>query len=138
MKKILVFTLCLAGVGYADLSVKQIEHMVQKIHLKREGISLDKLENTKEPFIRMVKENNETVVVELPSQIKEDVKISLHAIMADKAFINDRWAKVGDVILGYTLKYIGKRGVVLQNGNTIKKLFIGKPKENLFILNERE
>jgi len=123
---------------YADLSVQQIENMIQKIHLKREGISLETLEQTKEPFVRIEEEENTTVIV-LPSPVEEEVKMSLHAIMADRAYINDGWKKVGDMILGYTLKYIGKRGVVLRNHNKIKKLFLGKPKNNGFIiLEERE
>jgi len=137
MKKLLIIVpFCLSAI-YADLSVKQIEQMVQKIHLKREGISLDTLENTKEPFIRVKKEDNVTVVIEIPDQ-EEDVKLSLHAIMADKAYINDSWKKEGDTILGYTVKYIGKKGVVLRNGNTIKKLFLGKRKDNFIMLEERE
>jgi len=125
-------------VAFANLSVGQIENMVHKIHLKREGIGLDKLEQTKEPFVRIVEEEN-TTVVQLPDPTKkEDVRFSLHAIMANKAYINDGWKKVDDVILGYTLKYVGKRGVVLQNGNTIKKVFLGKPKEQLITFEERE
>jgi translation initiation factor IF-1 len=124
-------------IAYADLSVQQIEKMVYKIHLKREGIGLDMLENTKEPFVRLKKEDNVTVAI-VPDKKKEDVRLSLHAIMSGKAYINDKWIKVEDVILGYTLKYVGKRGVVLKNGNTIKTLFLGKPKSDLIILEERE
>ena len=138
MKRALIFVPLSLTVAMADLSVKQIEEMVQKIHLKREGIALETLDQTKEPFIRIKKEENKPVVVELPSQMEEDVKLSLHAIMGGKAFINDSWKKVGDVVMGYTVKYIGKKGVVLQNGTTIKKLFVGKPKEQLLILDERE
>ncbi len=138
MKRMLIFVPLSLTLAVADLSVKQIETMVQKIHLKREGIALKTLEQTKEPFIRIKKEENKPVVVELPSQMEEDVKLSLHAIMGGKAYINDGWKKVGDVVMGYTVKYIGKRGVVLQNGTTIKKLFVGKPKEQLLILDERE
>ncbi len=138
MKKVLIFVPLSLTLAVADLSVKQIETMVQKIHLKREGIALETLEQTKEPFIRIKKEENKPVVVELPSQMEEDVKLSLHAIMGGKAYINDGWKKVDDVVMGYTVKYIGKRGVVLQNGTTIKKLFVGKPKEQLLILDERE
>lgn len=122
---------------YSDLSVAQIENMIQKIHLKREGVDLNTLEQTKEPFVRVVKEEN-TTVVEIPEPVMEDVKLSLHAIMSKKAYINSEWKEEGDVILGYTVKYIGKRGVVLQNGNTIKKLFLGKPKENIITLEEGE
>ncbi len=139
MKVILILVPLSLTLAIADLSVKQIEKMVQKIHLKREGIALKTLDQTKEPFIRITKEENKTVVVELPSQIEEpDVKLTLHAIMGGKAYINNGWKKVDDIVMGYTVKYIGKRGVVLQNGTTIKKLFIGKPKEQLLILDERE
>jgi len=138
MKIILILVPLSLTLAIADLSVKQIEKMVQKIHIKREGIALKTLDQTKEPFIRIKKEENKTVVVELPSQIEPDVKLTLHAIMGGKAYINNSWKKVGDVVMGYTVKYIGKRGVVLQNGTTIKKLFIGKPKEQLLILDERE
>jgi len=126
---------CITAVN-ADLSVKQIEQMIEKIHLKREGVSLDTLEQTSEPFIH-VKEEDNTTVVATPQQ-EEEVKLVLHAIMAGKAYINDSWKKVGDTILGYTIKYIGKKGVVLRNGNTIKKLFLGKAKNNLIKLEERE
>ena len=136
MKKILSIIPLLVTANYADLSVKQIEQMVEKIHLKREGISLDTLEKTPEPFIRIKEEENATVV-EVPEQ-EENVKLTLHAIMGEKAYINDGWKKVDDQILGYTLKYIGKKGVVLRNGNTIKKLFIGKPKDNFIMLEERD
>ena len=137
MKKLLtIIFFCLTAV-YADLSVQMIENMIQKIHLKREGISLDKLEQTKEPFVRIKQEENTTVVI-APSPKEEDVRLSLHAIMGGKAFINDGWKKVDDVILGYTVKYIGKKGVVLRNRNTIKKLFLGKPKKKIIIVEERE
>ncbi|SFV89855.1 hypothetical protein MNB_SV-4-1038 [hydrothermal vent metagenome] len=121
---------------YADLSVKQIEKMIERIHLKREGVGLDVLENTKEPFIIVKEENNETIV-KVPKD-EPDAKLMLHAIMGKKAYINDGWKKEGDAVLGYTIKYVGKRGVVLRNGNTIKKLFLGKPKNNLIMLEERE
>jgi len=138
MKKLLLSIVPLYVTAiYADLSVQQIENMIHKIHLKREGISLDTLEQTKEPFVRIKKEDNVTIM-EIPEVTEEDVKLSLHAIMADKAYINDGWKKVDDVVLGYTIKYIGKKGVVLRNGNTIKKLFLGKPKDDIIIPEERD
>ncbi len=136
MKKFLIIIPCCFSLLYADLSVKQIEQMVKKIHLKREGIGLETLENTKEPFIKVKKEDNK-IVMEVPKK-EEDVKLNLHAIMSGKAYINDGWKKVGDKILGFTVKYIGKKGVVLQNENTIKKLFLGKPKDNFITIEERE
>ena len=136
MKKLFMIIPFACTAIYADLSVKQIEQMIESIHLKREGVGLDVLEKTKEPFIVVKEENNETIV-EVPKD-EPAVKLTLHAIMSKKAYINDGWKKEGDVVLGFTVKYIGKRGVVLRNGNTIKKLFLGKPKNNLIMLEERE
>jgi len=136
MKKLLVLCICLE-MSYADLSVKQIEQMIEKIHLKREGVDLATLEKTKEPFMIMKKEDNRTVVKTVTNN--ETIKLSLHALMGGKAYINEGWKKVGEKIMGYTVEYIGKRGVVLRNGNTIRTLFLKNKKDNqLIMLEERE
>ena len=128
---VLVFTASL----YADLSVDQIEQMISKIHEKRPGTNLETLEGTKQPFVRVSKENNVTVFV---APVKsEEVKISLHAIMSGKAYINDAWKAIDDTVMGYTLKYVGKRGVVLRNGNHIKKLFLHKERDNFITIEGR-
>ena len=135
MKKLsIVFCLALSA-SYADLSVNQIRDMVTKIHQKREGIKLETLENTKEPFVRLQEDNNVTTFV-IPQ--KEETKLVLHAILNGKAYINDEWKKMADVVGGYTLKYIGKRGVVLRNENQIKKLFLHKEGDNFITIEGRE
>ena len=128
---ILVFTASL----YADLSVQQIEKMISKIHEKRPGANLEVLEATKEPFVRLKKENGVAVFV-IPEK-SEEVKISLHAVMNGKAYINDSWKNIDDMVMGYTLKYVGKRGVVLRNGNHIKKLFLHKERDNFITIEGR-
>lgn len=135
MKKILFIITFLTVSIYADLSVKEIEKMISMIHEKREGIKLETLETTKEPFIRVVEENNVTTFI-IPEE-SETVKLSLHAIMNRKAYINDAWKNVGDTIMGYTLKYVGQRGVVLRNANTVKKLFLHKKRDDFITLEER-
>ncbi|RRS29987.1 MAG: hypothetical protein P794_09220 [Epsilonproteobacteria bacterium (ex Lamellibrachia satsuma)] len=135
MKKILFVIPFLIVSIYADLSVKQIENMISKIHEKREGVKLKTLETTKGPFVRVKEENNVTTVV-VPSETKT-VKLSLHAIMNGKAYINDTWKSIGDTIMGYKLKYVGQRGVVLRNGNNIKKLFLHTKRNDFIKLEER-
>ncbi len=128
---VLVFTASL----YADLSVDQIEQMIAKIHEKRPGANLEILEGTKQPFVSVSKENNVTAFV---APVKsEELKISLHAIMSGKAYINDAWKAIDDTVMGYTLKYVGKRGVVLRNGNHIKKLFLHKERDNFITIEGR-
>jgi hypothetical protein len=135
MKKILLLLLPLTVLLNADLSVKQIENMVVKIHAKRDkGVELTTLENTKDPFIRLQTEDNATTIL-IPET--EDAKLVLHAIVNGKAYINDSWKSVDDTIMGYTLKFVGKRGVVLRNGNHIKKLFLSKKRDSFITIEER-
>ena len=136
MKNLILITSLLFSVSaYANLSAEQIENMVKKIHEKRVGADLSTLEMTKEPFIRVKEEDNVTTVV-LPTEAVEE-KVSLHAIMGGKAYINDGWKDVNDTVMGYTLKYVGKRGVVLRNGNHIKKLFLHEEKDNFITIEGR-
>ena len=136
MKKILFIISLLTFSLYADLSVEQIEKMISKIHEKREGIKLETLEATKEPFIRVQEEENKITTFVTPVEA-ETVKLSLHAIMNGKAYINEGWKSIDDTIMGYTLKYVGKRGVVLRNGNNVKKLFLHQKRDNFIKLEER-
>jgi hypothetical protein len=136
MKNIIILISLLGTSMYADLSVEQIRDMVTKIHEKREGIKLETLENTKEPFVRLQEENNITTFV-IPVKADE-TKLSLHAILNGKAYINDTWKRIDETIGGYTVKYIGKKGVVLRNSNQIKKLFLHKKRENFIMIEGRD
>ena len=134
MKKIFLLLLPLTVLVNADLSVEQIQKMVMQIHEKREGVKLVTLETTKDPFIRISEEDNVTTLI-LPE--KEEAKLVLHAIVNGKAYINDSWSSLGDTIMGYTVKYIGQRGVVLRNGNHVKKLFLHEKRDSFIKLEER-
>jgi len=136
MKNIILIVSLLTASVYANLSVEQIEKMVHKIHEKRVGFDLDILESTKNPFVVLEEENNVTTFV-IPKEVTEDVKISLHAIIGEKAYINEGWKDINDTVLGYTLKYIGKRGVVLRNGNHIKKLFLHEDRDSFIKIEGR-
>ena len=136
MKNIVLIVSLLTASLYANLSVEQIEKMVHKIHKKRVGFDLNILESTKNPFVVLEEENNVTTFV-IPDEVTEDVKISLHAIMGGKAYINDEWKDINDTVMGYALKYIGKRGVVLRNGNHIRKLFLHEDRDNFIKIEGR-
>jgi len=138
MKKLLLIPGLLVLSLNAELSVKQIENMVVKIHEKRKGVDLKTLDKTKEPFVLREVKNDTTVYVAPVITQQKEAKLSLHAIMNGKAYINDSWKSIDDKILGYTLKYIGKRGVVLTNGNQIKKLFLHEKRDNFIKIAEGE
>jgi hypothetical protein len=134
MKNILLFSLFLTISVYSDISVEQIQKMVNKIHEKREGIKLSTLEQTKEPFVLLQEGNVSTFII---PKSNTEIKIVLHALINGKAYINNQWVNIDEKIMGYTLKYIGKRGVVLRNGNHIKKLFLHEDRDNFITLEER-
>ena len=133
MKKIFLL-LSLTVLVNADLSVEQIQKMVLQIHEKREGVQLATLANTKDPFIQLYEEDNVTTFT-VPEN--EEAKLVLHAIVNGKAYINDSWSSPDDTVMGYTVKYIGPRGVVLRNGNHVKKLFLHEKRDNFIKLEER-
>ena len=136
MKKIILLVSTLTVVMQADISVNDIQSMISEIHKKRPGFDLKTLEATKEPFIRLKDDGNSSSLVDPLDE--ENAKLELHSILNGKAFINDAWLKVGDKILGYNLKYIGKRGVVLRGGDHIKKLFLHKNKDNIIHIQGRK
>ena len=136
MKNILLIVSLLTASLYADLSVAQIENMVKKIHERRTGFNLETLAMTKNPFVVSVEEEDELPAFIAPRKTTK-ADISLHAIMSGKAYINNGWKDINDTVMGYTLKYVGKRGVVLRNGNHIKKLFIHNEKNNFITIEER-
>ena len=135
MKKSLLLPGLLVLSLNAELSVDQINNMVEKIHEKRKGADLGTLDQTKEPFVVRQEETKETVFV-APKAKKIEGRLTLHAIMNGKAYINDSWKSVDDSVLGYTLIYVGKRGVVLKNGNQIKKLFLHEKRDNFIKIAE--
>lgn len=135
MKNTILIVSLLTASLHANLSVEQIENMVLKIHEKRVGFDLETLESTKNPFVVLKEDDNVTTFV-IPEK-NEDVKISLHALMSGKAYINDGWKDINETVMGYTLKYVGKRGVVLRNGNHIKKLFLHEERDNFIKIEGR-
>lgn len=135
MKKIFLLLVTFSVLLSADLSVEQIEKMVYEIHQKREGVKLETLNDTKEPFL--IGEDNVTFIKEIKNVEKKEAKLVLHAIVNGKAYINDSWSNVDDKIMGYTLKFVGKRGVVLRNRDHIRKLYLRKERDNFIKLEER-
>lgn len=134
MKKIFSLLFSITVLLNADVSVEQIQEMVTKIHKQREGVQLKTLESTENPFVQLKQEDNVTTFA-APEKVEE--KLVLHAIVNGKAYINDSWSSLDDTIMGYTLKYIGKSGVVLRNGNHIKKLYLHEKRDNFITLEER-
>jgi len=127
MKKLLlIISLCMTALC-AEATIQEIDAMVVKIQQPREGVVLGELELIPNPFIILSKkDDNSTKIV---ATIAKEEQFVLSGIVNDRVFINKKWYKAGDKISGYTLEYIGSRGIVLADDRHIKKIFFHEPKE---------
>ncbi|RLA58161.1 MAG: hypothetical protein DRQ78_12555 [Epsilonproteobacteria bacterium] len=121
MKSILIILMLLSAYVYADLSTKDIENMVDKIYKKRTGMTLGNLSDIEDPFVRIEVEDNVTKVIAMT-----EIQFFLKGIMNNRAYINDKWYDINDIVSGYTLKHVGKKGIVLMRDNQIKKVLLRK------------
>ena len=114
----------------ADLSIGQMETMVEKIKAKRVGKVDSNISLIESPFVQIKEEDNITVMVKEKTAEKE-VGFILGAIVNNKAYLNKKWVKKGDSIEGYTLTDINDRSVSLVKGKHTVKVFLKKSKNIL-------
>jgi len=110
---------------YADLSIGQMEAMVEKIKAKRVGSNIKKSHEFISPFVTIKVDENMTVIEE--SKV-ETVIFILGGIINDKAFINEKWQKVDDMVEGYTLIEIENNSVTLVQDDRTIKVFLKQTK----------
>ena len=136
---ILIFILSLFSYSNS-LSYDEIAQMVLKIKQKREGIGLEELNGTPNPFTivkKVVKKPKKKIVKKKPEIIKIiEPTFTLTAILNSKAFINGKWYGVNDKLKegDYKVVYIGSSGVVIKSPRVTKRLKIesSAKKINLF------
>jgi len=123
-RKIWLVTLLMIPL-YADLSIGQMETMVEKIKAKRAGADIEKSPHFISPFV-MIHQNEGKAVIDDPKS--NAVEFTLGGIINNKAFINDRWTKVGDKIIGYELTEIKDNYVTLVHEDRTIQVFLKKSK----------
>ncbi len=134
MKKIIILSI-LSSFLFANITLEEIDMMIDKIKKPRDGILLEALSSTPDPFKQLI------TPLEVASTadkllLKKDKDFSLNAIMNGKAFIDGKWHIITDVVSDYEVMFIGKKGVVLSRERNIIKLFLKKKKKNIIQLEE--
>ncbi|MBU1668362.1 hypothetical protein KKC13_08060 [bacterium] len=117
-----------------SLSSSEITNMISKIKEEREGIGMDKLEHTVNPF----RLNKKQEVIEDASGLMEELPIEpeyvLEAVLNHAAFINNKWYKNGDTLGIYRVGYVGRSSVTLKSASGHKTLVMKKiKKKKMFI-----
>ena len=118
MKNIVWIYLSINMLSEATFTNNQIREMTQYILKKRK--SKDIFENIKEPFVMNINIPKKSNIIIKPSMHT----LYLQAILNNKAFINNKWLEINDQIQGYSVLFISKKEVVLQQKSTTIRLFL--------------
>ena len=124
MKKIALLALFISINLNAELSIEQIDNMVNKIQQKRISKRNIDYRNVPSPFILIKKDENDKKAV--VSSLTKELSLKLNAIINDTAFINGRWYKVGESVNDYNITKIDDRKVELKKGKNTMELFLPK------------
>jgi hypothetical protein len=111
----------------ADMSIKNIEKMVQDIRAKR----VSKVNNNApaiSPFIVVKRDDNQTVMVKVSEKVIR-TNFVLGAIVNSTAFIDGVWRGIGDEIGDFHLDSIENDHVVLKRKNRTITLYFRKAKK---------
>jgi hypothetical protein len=136
MKRIIILFVVISSYLVSNITLKEIDMMIDKIKKPRDGILLEALSSTPDPFKQLVSpvsDFNSTNNITL----KKDKDFSLNAIMNGKAFIDGKWHIPKDIVSDYEVIFIGKKGVVLARERNIIKLFLKKKKKSIIHIEER-
>ncbi len=121
----LAVAICLTMPLAADLSIGEMEKMVEKIKAKRTGIKRDTAREFISPFVLIQQDKNSTVIEQPKSSAVEFV---LGGLINDKAYLNSRWVKKGDTVEGYEVIDMDDTSVTLIRGEREIKVFLKKSK----------
>ena len=120
----------------AELSIKNIEKMVQDIRSKRVS-KLNHDTKIVSPFIVLKSDENRTVMVKL-SEKTAKVNFTLGAIVNDAAFIDGAWRRVGDLVGDFKVNAIENNRVVLKKKDRTIFLYFRKAKKLLTVEKEKK
>lgn len=114
----------------AQLDIKKIGIMVKKIQGKRKSKRNIDFIKMSSPFPLVIppKENNTTV--KHVERRKKVIRFTLGAIINQKAYINGRWVKIGENILGYKVEKIEQNKVLLKRDKKEIQLYLPRREKN--------
>lgn len=144
LSKISIMLACIFTIGSADTNIttapvaksdpryQLYDDLFNSINKKRYGLSNNKIDKTKDPFIVNSKADTESQSDENTTGNVAPTYV-LQGIMTDMANINGHWYKINDTINGHKLIKINNNSVTLDNAGSELKLEFHKGKENVII-----
>lgn len=129
IKVILILAVFISPV-LADLSISQMDIMVQRIKSKRKGNAGSNISKVISPFA-LISHDDNTSTISIKEPEKESIVFKLGAIVNDKVFVNNHWLKRGDKISGYEMVEIKDNSVKFVQGKRMIEVFLKKSKKIL-------
>ncbi len=115
-----------ATLSYADVTINDIDRLVNDIKQERLGLSAKEIRNAKDPFIYL--NGKYSKVLHKPKAKKKRYRFVLSAIINDRVKINRRWYALHSKVYGYTISKVGKDYVLLTRNNERIRVFMKRKK----------
>ena len=132
----IVLALLLVAPLFADLSIKKMADMVDKIKAKRISISKDDNVTFVSPFV-LLQKDEATSIVTIKASKFDDISFTFGGVVNGSAFVNRSWIKLGDNISGYKLLEIRPNSVIMERDEEHSvEVFSRKSKQILHISEE--
>ncbi len=122
--------ICGFAFAQSDPELQKIDTLIEKIKIKRVGISNDEIKKLKDPFYY----DKEFRTERLKKIRKRGRYYRLYAVFNDKAKINGKWYKKGSKIGPYRLAKICGNCVKLVSPKRVLTLYIPKKSKKIKII----
>lgn len=106
--KFMLLTLCFIALN----AQKSSDELFDKISQQRVGLSDEKIEAIKNPFIQVNVNNNAT---QIGGDVAASGDILIKAIVSSRVKINEKWYKVNDEVSGLTITKILPNSIEVKN-----------------------
>ena len=129
--KLLIAALA-AALAWGNSHYPEIDQLIEKVKVKRVGLSSEEIKKLKNPFISEKKLKKIIKKAKTPKKTaKKRVYYKLYSIFNNRAKINGRWYRLGSKVGSYRLVSIGSDSVLLRNKYRQLRLFLSKRKRKL-------
>ncbi|SFP13288.1 hypothetical protein [Hydrogenimonas thermophila] len=127
--KIFLLSILTVEAVFALTDIERIDKLVKDIKKERIGLSKTDAKKAKNPFVKAVQKRQELKHVKKYKKRKYNKRLSLKAIVNNRAKINYKWYSHNSTINGYKIIKISNDYVVLKRGNRTIYLYL-KNKKN--------
>jgi len=119
--------LCGMTLLHAEITINDIDKLVNDIKQERIGLTPKEIATAKDPFIYL---GGKYSSVLRNKGEKKRYRFVLSAIINDRVKLNNKWYSLGNTVHGFKISKVGKNYVILARKNEQVRIFMKRPKSN--------